>query len=679
MFDKILNSDDNIIVIHSSLKKFLNHKEFIKIFLNEVDNLKNDKTFLFPCFNYEFLSTGLYDYNESKSQVGSLCNIIKENFTESIKSKSPVFPFIVLGKLKNEIFNCDDSNCFSDDSVFGFLNKKKENVKYVHLNCMSFTHIHYWEQKNKVNYRYLKEFIGKYKYNNIISEYKLNYFVRDLYLNPISLAQEINEEYLNLINYEKLDFMGGIIYHKKLSLIDSIINEKIKNNMYILLVNKEEVKEKYLLKYFDGINMFNFISNLFPICRSITGNGNRTTLNYIKNIIPINIIEVASGTEVFDWTVPKEWNIKNAYIEDLNGNKIIDFNNNNLHILNYSIPFNNIIKLSDLQKHLFYLEELPNTIPYLTSYYKENWGFCLTYNQYKQMNDEYYKVVIDSTLTNGSLTYGELIIKGRVEKEILLSSYICHPSMCNDSLSGVALLTYLVKFLLEKNNYYTYRIIFIPETIGSITYLYYNLDIIKKNIIGGYVITCVGDEGQFTYLETRKKNQLVDKITSFVFNKNNISFKKRDFITCGSDERQFNYPGIDLNIGSIMKSKYGEFNEYHTSDDNLSFITSRGLYDSLEFYKKCIYTFENNLIYINNKLCEPRLSKYNLYSDIGGLTKNNLKYDKIDYSIILKSLYYFDGTNDVITISQILNITFDELIIIINILLDVNLIKLFFQ
>jgi aminopeptidase-like protein len=253
--------------------------------------------------------------------------------------------------------------------------------------------------------------------------------------------------------------------------------------------------------------MFNFISNLFPICRSITGNGNRTTLNYIKNIIPINIIEVASGTEVFDWTVPKEWNIKNAYIEDLNGNKIIDFNNNNLHILNYSIPFNNIIKLSDLQKHLFYLEELPNTIPYLTSYYKENWGFCLTYNQYKQMNDEYYKVVIDSTLTNGSLTYGELIIKGRVEKEILLSSYICHPSMCNDSLSGVALLTYLVKFLLEKNNYYTYRIIFIPETIGSITYLYYNLDIMKKNIIGGYVITCVGDEGQFTYLETRKKNQ----------------------------------------------------------------------------------------------------------------------------------------------------------------------------
>jgi aminopeptidase-like protein len=360
----------------------------------------------------------------------------------------------------------------------------------------------------------------------------------------------------------------------------------------------------------------------------------------------------------------------------MNGKKIIDFNNNNLHILNYSCPVNEIINLEDLQKKLYYLEKFPNTIPYLTSYYKEQWGFCLTYNQYKQLKDSKYKVVIDSSLENGFLTYGELIIKGQVEKEILLSCYICHPSMCNDSLSGVGLLTILAKKLLEKSNYYTYRIIFIPETIGSITYLHYNLDKMKSNVIGGYVITCVGDEGGFTYLETRKTGQLVDKITDYVFNEKNIINNKSHFLSCGSDERQFNYPGIDLNIGSIMKTQYGKFDEYHTSDDNLLFIKPKALNDSFEIYERCLYIFENNKNFINIKLCEPRLSKYNIYSDIGGLSKYNT--DSNIGANILKTFYYLDGNNDVISISKILNITFDKLMNIINLLLELKLIKVVF-
>ena len=417
--------------------------------------------------------------------------------------------------------------------------------------------------------------------------------------------------------------------------------------------------------------MYSLAQKLYPLHRSITGDNNRKTLEEIQNIIPINIKEVATGTKVFDWEVPKEWKVKEAYIKNSSGEKIIDIKNHNLHLLSYSIPVKNKFTFTELNKHLYYLKEFPDWIPYRTCYYGNSWGFCLTYNQYKQLNtNDEYEVYIDSEYYDGSLTYGELIIPGTCEKEILLSTYICHPSMCNDNLSGTVLATYLAKYLLQQNNYYTYRIIFVPETIGAITYLSVNtLKDLKQNIIGGYVITCVGDNGKFTYLQTRKENQLTDKITIFTLNETNVDWNLRSYIDCGSDERQYNYPGVDLNIGSLMKTKYLEFNEYHTSGDDLNYIKESALNESLNMYIKCLSIFENNFKYISNSICEPRLGIHGLWDDIGG-TKN-----KLDKTLYIKILYYCDGDHDIVDICNKLNKPFDCILKHILILYKKNLLK----
>lgn len=410
------------------------------------------------------------------------------------------------------------------------------------------------------------------------------------------------------------------------------------------------------------------IQNLYPICRSLTGEGIKYTLEYIQKQIPLIIHNIDSNTEVFDWKVPKEWNIKNAYIKNSKGEKIVDLSNHYLHILNYSIPIHEKMNLEKLKEHIYTLPEFPDWIPYKTSYYKENWGFCMKHNDFINLQDDIYEVFIDSSLENGKLYYGDLLIKGKSKKEILISSYCCHPQQCNDSLSGTVLAMHLAKYLLQKNNYYTYRFIFIPETIGAIVYLYKNLDIMKKNIIGGYVITCVGDEGEFTYLKTRLENQFIDKITLYILNEKNINYKIRDYITCGSDERQYNYPGIDLNIGSLMKTQYGEFNEYHTSADNLELVTEKGIIDSYNMYIECIKLIENNHIYSNKFLCEPFMSKHNLYDSIGA-SKNKNIFDDILYVI-----KYIDSKNDLIDLSIKTNISIKKIYEIIEILLQKNLI-----
>jgi len=417
--------------------------------------------------------------------------------------------------------------------------------------------------------------------------------------------------------------------------------------------------------------MIDLLKKLYPICRSITGNGVRETLNIIKHMIPINIYEIQSGEKVYDWVIPKEWNINDAWIKNEKGEKIINFKHNNLHILNYSGPINKKINFEELDKHLFYIEDYPEAIPYLTTYYKENWGFCLSYEQYKQLNkNEIYEIYIHSNLENGYLTYADLIIKGKTEKEILFSCYICHPSMCNDSLSGVVVAVELIKYLLEIKDdlYYTYRFIFIPETIGSITYINKNFDVLKNNVIGGLVLTCCGDEGDFTYIKTLNESSYINKIIFKIFKDNNINLKIREFYTCGSDERQYNYPGIDLDIGSLIKTKYGEFKEYHTSKDDFNLVTEKGLNETLEMYKKVIYYLENNKIYNNNVLCEPKLGKYNLYPDIGGLRiKDDSKYFRI-------IMYYINSKNDIIDISDKLNLSFEKIIYYIDILKKNNLI-----
>lgn len=372
----------------------------------------------------------------------------------------------------------------------------------------------------------------------------------------------------------------------------------------------------------DNNNMYDFIKQLYPICRSITGNGVRETLKILQEKIPLKIFEVASGTKVFDWTVPNEWNIKDAYIKDFNGKKIIDFKKSNLHILNYSVPINKKMPLDELKKHLYTLPDYPDRIPYLTSYYKENWGFCLSHKQYQDLEDGMYEVVIDSSLKKGSLTYGELFVPGESDEEILFSCYVCHPSMCNDSLSGVAVLTFLAQNLLNQDLKYSYRFLFIPETIGSITWLALNEKTISQ-IKYGLVATCLGDSGCMTYKKTKKGNTFLDKVVGKVLMDSGNSYKIIDFDPCGSDERQFCSPGINLDIGSLMRTSYGCFDEYHTSADNLNFVQQEYLLESFEKYLDIIFIIENNKYYLNlNPKCEPQLGKRGLYNSIGSQKKS---------------------------------------------------------
>jgi len=418
---------------------------------------------------------------------------------------------------------------------------------------------------------------------------------------------------------------------------------------------KDDFKKK-------GKEIYELIEQLYPICRSITGNGVRETLDIIKKIIPIDIREISTGTKVFDWEIPKEWNIKDAYIKNSKGKKIIDFKKTNLHVLNYSTPINKKMNLEELKQHLFSIPEHPDWIPYLTSYYKENWGFCLTHKQYENLKEDTYEVVIDSTIEDGKLTYGELFIKGDTDKEILFSTYVCHPSLCNDNLSGAVLLTFLAQMLMHMDLKYSYRFLFIPETIGAITWLSLNEDKIPK-IKHGLVITCVGDPGKSTYKKSRKGDDLIDKIVEKVLIDSGGPYEILDFFPSGSDERQYSSPGINISMGSLMRTPYGRFPEYHTSADNLDFIGSEYLANSLEKYLNVISILENDRAYINlNPKCEPQLGKRGVYR----MTSGQKSEDRSDESFInelamLWVLNLSDGENSLLDISIHSKMNFEQI------------------
>lgn len=398
-----------------------------------------------------------------------------------------------------------------------------------------------------------------------------------------------------------------------------------------------------------GQEMYQLISRLFPICRSITGDGVRETLNILKEFIPLEIHEIATGTQVFDWTVPKEWNIRDAYIKDESGEKIIDFKQCNLHVLNYSAPVNKTVTLAELKSHLFSMPEYPDWVPYKTSYYNENWGFCLTYNQLISLKDGMYEVCIDSSLENGHLTFGEYYIKGELEDEVLISCHICHPSLANDNLSGISIATFLAQTLSNHNNKYSYRFLFIPGTIGSITWLSLNKTKVSK-IKYGLVTTLLGDPGGFTYKRSRRGNAEIDKIAIHVLKEAGVEHKIIDFFPYGYDERQYCSPGFNLPVGCLMRTPHGQYKEYHTSADNLNLVSSDKLEESLEVIKKIIYVIENNKTYVNqNPFGEPQLGKRGLYKSING---------KQNEMAMLWVLNQSDGENSLLDISEKSNISF---------------------
>jgi aminopeptidase-like protein len=367
-----------------------------------------------------------------------------------------------------------------------------------------------------------------------------------------------------------------------------------------------------------GEEMHRFAAELYPICRSITGNGIRQTLAMIQERIPLKTHDVPTGTSVFDWVVPKEWNIRDAYIKVPGGERVVDFRKSSLHVLNYSTPVNATMRLGDLKPHLFTIPEKPDWIPYRTSYYKEAWGFCLTHNQMLALEDREYEVRIDSTLADGHLTYGELYLPGESTDEILISCHACHPSLANDNLSGLAVATFLAQFLAGQERRYSYRFLFVPATIGAIAWLAQNQEGTSR-IRHGLVLTCLGNEGPFHYKKSRRENAEIDRAMAVTLRHGSESSELLDFSPYGYDERQYCSPGFNLAVGCLMRGVWGLFPEYHTSADNLDFIKPAQLAESLRVCAAALDVLEGNRTYRNlNPFCEPQLGRRNLYGSTGG-------------------------------------------------------------
>ena len=348
-----------------------------------------------------------------------------------------------------------------------------------------------------------------------------------------------------------------------------------------------------------GQRMYAFAERLYPICRSITGNGLRETLRIIQKEIPLTLHEVATGTAVFDWVVPREWNIRDAYIKNSRGEKIVDFQQNNLHVLNYSTPINARMSLEELRSHLFTLPEMPDWIPHRTSYFNDNWGFCITHRLLEAMPDDEYEVVIDSSLEPGSLTYGEFTIPGESEEQILLFAHCCHPSLANDNLSGIAVVVELARILSASSTRFTYRCVFAPAAIGCVTWLSQNQSELSKVKLG-MVAALLGDSGPLSYKKTLAGDTLIDRASLHVLRHLNMPFRTIEFSPFGYDERQFASPGISLPVGRLTRTPNGAYPEYHTSADNMSLITPNAMADSLAAYCAIFSLIENNYVYQNN-------------------------------------------------------------------------------
>jgi aminopeptidase-like protein len=367
-----------------------------------------------------------------------------------------------------------------------------------------------------------------------------------------------------------------------------------------------------------GDQMYRLIAELYPICRSITGDGFRETLNVLGEYIPLRVHEVATGTRVFDWTVPKEWNIRDAYIKNSRGERIVDFRRSNLHVVSYSAPVRRRMGLDELRPHLHTLPEYTEWVPYRTTYYKEDWGFCLSHRQLLEMDDDDYEVCIDSSLKDGHLTYGELLIEGKSPEEVLISAHACHPSLCDDNLSGVAVATYLAKYLRYTPLRYSYRFLFIPGTVGSITWLSRNESLLPR-IRHGVVLTCVGDESDFTYKRSRRGDALVDRAFEHVLKHSDQEPTVIDFFPYGYDERQYCSPAFNLPVGSLMRMRHGQMPQYHTSADDLDFVQAEQLAGAVETCLAAFSILENDRNYLNQSpKCEPQLGKRGLYAAVGG-------------------------------------------------------------
>ncbi|UVT17873.1 MAG: DUF4910 domain-containing protein [Nitrospira sp.] len=417
--------------------------------------------------------------------------------------------------------------------------------------------------------------------------------------------------------------------------------------------------------------MHNFMAELYPICRSITGEGVRETLRVLQKHIPLEMHEVPSGTKVFDWTVPLEWNVSDAYIMSRSGSRLVDYKVSNLHLMSYSVPVRKKMRLAELRPHLFSLPDHPEWIPYRTSYYTENWGFCLSEKQLSGMQeDEDYDVIIDSSLQSGSLTYGETYLSGETSDEILISCHVCHPSLCNDNLSGIAVAVMLAQAVAARSRRYSYRFVFIPGTIGSITWLARNEQHVSR-IKHGLVLTGVGDAGNVTYKKSRQGNAEIDRAMAHVLKCSEKTYSIVDFSPYGYDERQYCSPGFDLPVGCFMRTPHGEYPEYHSSADNLDFVKAESLIRS---YDRCLETFElleGNRTYVSqNPKCEPQLGRRGLYRAVAGQQEKQFKE-----LALLWVLNLSDGRHALLDIAERADLPFRRIQVAAEALAEAGLLK----
>jgi len=405
----------------------------------------------------------------------------------------------------------------------------------------------------------------------------------------------------------------------------------------------------------NGNELHGLVSELYPICRSITGDGVRQSLKLLGKWVDLRLHEVPTGTKVFDWEIPKEWNIRNAYIKNSRGEKVVDFQKSSLHVVNYSIGVKQTMRLADLRKHLFTLPEKPDWIPYRTSYYNETWGFCLSQRQLDALPDGEYEVMIDSTLEPGHLTYGEFRIQGETDDEVLISCHSCHPALCNDNLSGMVAAAALAQYLAPTALHYSYRFVWAPGTIGSIAWLALN-EPVWPRIKHGLVLSCVGDPGTFTYKRSRRTNAEIDRAVEHVLRRSGKKFELLDFSPLGYDERQYCSPGIDLPMGCFMRTPNGKYPQYHTSADNLDFITAPALAESLDMLLSVVRAIERNERFQNlNPKCEPQLGRRGLYHRVGGT--NNSRNEEA----MLWVLNLSDGDHSLLDIAERSKLDINEL------------------